>query len=117
MLSLKDQNREKIDINGLSFDTDIFASFLGIYLEEYVQLKEKDMEENNSYVVSIFQNIGENEKRRYEKLLDSMNLKWGRIEKNNKVTWRCCERKLAEFLYPLGNCYSKYIPQEILRCS
>lgn len=99
------------------FDFTTFVSFLSLYLAEGHCKKRKKRE--NSYVISIFQNAGANAEK-IDLLLTSMSgLKWKQTIKtppnrSAHIEWTCHDRELAEYLYELGLCYDKYVPQDVL---
>lgn len=93
--------------NDCEINSQTFMAFLGIYLAEGCITK------NNRNRINIYQNVGEKEAAIWD-ILQTFpeEMKWSRIETNEKVVFSLSDARLANVLKPLGNCYEKYIPVE-----
>lgn len=92
----------------LELDVNKFAAFMGIYLAEGWYSK-------SGFKVNICQKT-EHKIEEIEKLLNSIHeeLTWNKyVSKENNVVFSVCDARLHNFLKPLGNKYTKYIPYEI----
>lgn len=104
-------NRYNEDVSqDLLIKTDDFVKFLGIWLAEGNLQK--------SYRINISQNVG----KKLNEIKDlftrlpfkvSENITTRNDGKSEHSTIAFSDRRLYEYLKPLGNCYSKYIPEEI----
>lgn len=96
----------------IAIDTTVFMAFMGYYLSEGCTTRRSNRE--NGYRIAIFQNAGENADLIRETLKKfPAAIHWNERETAGKIVWENCDRRLGEYLHKLGNCYSKYIPQEI----
>ena len=103
-------NRYNEDVSkDLLIKTEDFVKFLGIWLAEGNLQK--------PYRINISQNIGEKLdkiKELFEKLPFVVNENIRESDdRTSNVILSFSDRRLYEYLKPLGNCYSKYIPEEI----
>lgn len=91
----------------LDINSNVFVQFLGIWLAEGHVSPAK-------YGVFITQRVGEKAEE-IEKLLNKMPISYNKnLTDNNKtVKFIFNDARLHAYLKPLGNKYSKYIPQEI----
>lgn len=94
----------------LEIATEVFAGFMGFWLAEgWVS------NEPHSYKISVSQNVGDELNQFVEKILNRFpsDITWKKTERDNKITYSTSDRRLYEYLKPLGKCYTKYIPVEI----
>jgi len=87
----------------LKMKLDNFMQFMGIFLSDGNTVE-------SSNVVVINQNKG----KKYDKIVRltkrlSDDLKWG----YHRKSMSCSDARLSNYLKPLGNCYEKYIPEEL----
>lgn len=110
-----------IIINGLTYDAEVFASFLGLYLAEGSVKLGKKREDGQEFVTSISQNEGE-KANKIQQLLDRMTtgiIKWKKYKRindagNTNICWQCSENSLGKYLYELGKQHERYIPNDII---
>lgn len=101
----------------VSIDMETMSAFMGIYLAEG---NTRYNPKGNKYKIELYQNEGPKADKIRE-LLQSMPFKWSegktpsRYYNTSKITWRCFDRRLAEYLYPLGKCYNKFVPKEFIK--
>jgi len=99
-------------LNDIDIDLETFSAFMGLYLAEgTTRLR------NNKYNIIIYQKEGEKADRIRDLLFSNMEpyFKWSeKTYGNNMVSWLCMDRRLGEYLKPLGVCYDKYVPDSLL---
>lgn len=92
-------------------DMDDWTSFLGLYLAEGHCAKD-----DRNYSVHIFQNEGE-KSLLIEELLNRLPFNWSKKilkkEKTSAITYTIRDKRLNEYLKPLGRSWEKYIPKEM----
>ncbi|MGM0501216.1 MAG: ribonucleoside triphosphate reductase [Bacillota bacterium] len=91
----------------LAIDMDLWLKFFGIFISEGSVDNDK-IAQSHGYRVVISQNKKKIRKK-IEQLLNEMPFNY-RIEGKNYII---CNKQLWSYLKQFGNCYSKYIPQEI----
>jgi len=103
----------------VEIDYNIWMSFIGIYLAEgntIRTMRNKNVASKSvGYKVIISQKNLEKVKM-IKELLSKFpkELKWTHtINKNGITTFSINDARLFNYLYPLGSCYDKYIPQEL----
>jgi hypothetical protein len=87
----------------LELPSDIYASFMGLYLAEG-HVANKD----GCYSITITQ-VKEHNKQPIRDLLASMNLGYVEYDRHFTIT----DRRLSEYLSPLGICYDKFVPNDV----
>jgi hypothetical protein len=107
----KNRKFKKDYTENVEIDMNVFISFLGIYLAKGNLSKGGD----GTYTCVHISHIKEESSLMIEKLLDMFpeGMKWGRKDREFILT----DRRLSKFLEGLGNCYSKYIPDEFKQLS
>lgn len=108
----KQATTRTIRVGSRDFRTEQFAAFLGLYLAEGSTTHRKGR--GDSYVIGIYQNEGEKGNKIRELLSAMDHVRWSESNKDGMITWKCHDLELAKYLYPLGNCYDKYVPAEII---
>lgn len=98
-------------LSDLELEFSSFVAFLGIYLSEGSCSKRS----NGSYCVSISQNEGHKADAIREVLHSLNGLEWNESKYENKVVWSCYDRRLGEYLHPIGDCYHKYVPKDVIQ--
>lgn len=94
-------NRYQVDITkDLILDAKVFAAFLGLYLAE------GNLVDNTGIVINQV-SLGGREMIR--QLFDTLELPYS----ENKTGFYLADLRLANYLRPLGNKYTKYIPQAV----
>lgn len=102
----------------LTFDKNIFAAFLGIYLSEGCVRYRKDRDVFDS--ITIFQNKGEKSKA-IENILKPFYSQFGcstsetDCYSGKKLVFNIYSRILATYLSQFGNCYDKYVDPDFLK--
>lgn len=97
---------------------DIWMSFIGIYLAEgHTEKTKRNGEKSNrhSYCIMITQKNAEKTEK-IKELLDKFpkELEWSfKTGKTGKTIFSIWDARLFDYLYTLGSCYTKYIPQEL----
>lgn len=93
----------------LTIDATLFCEFLGYYLSEgYLNNSSRD------YRVVLYQNPGEKSDK-IEACLRRLPFSfYKRLQKNGCNAFTIYDKRLFNYLKPLGDCYTKYIPSEIL---
>jgi hypothetical protein len=106
---LLDLYTDSIDVNALDF----FA-FMGIYLAEGSCYGTKKTTERTRRAITITQILGE-KANQIRLLLNKLPFKWSENyhEPSNKITFICYDARLYQYLKPLGNSYTKYIPSNL----
>jgi hypothetical protein len=92
---------------------DVFIKFLGIYLAEG-NCSNPTTIHRNGYSIHISQKK-ESVRAKIRELLSQFpeEIEWVETD----VDFRTCDKRLHNLLYPLGNCYQKYIPDEFKNLS
>lgn len=99
----------------LVIPSSLFAKFMGIWLAEGWTITRKY--NNSSYTVGISQRK-DSVKQFIRELLMDFPIQWSeRTDDNNTTTFWVSDIRLFEYLHPIGDCYGKYIPQEIKNLS
>lgn len=105
---------EFITINGKLFRTDTLMAFVGFYLAEGHCSKSH----KNNVIISQNEGIVADE---FREILKNLQLEYvERLKKNRDnviVRFYIKSKELYEYLYPLGKCYDKYIPNELKQYS
>lgn len=97
-------------LSNLELEFSSFVAFLGIYLSEGSCSKKS----NGSYSISICQNEGHKADAIREVLYSLDGLEWNESKYGNRIDWSCYDRRLGEYLYPIGDCYHKYVPKDVI---
>jgi hypothetical protein len=103
-------NKTKKYLNDLHIEFNTFSAFLGIYLSE----GSCSLKDNGSYQIGIFQNEGSKAEQIREILNSMTDLEWYESCLDQKVIFTCYDRRLGEYLYKFGKCYTKYIAKDYI---
>lgn len=104
------QNRNYMDDVHVDFND--FCEFLGIYLAEGCTKKTK-----NAYYISVYQNEGDTADYIRE-IISKFPFKFGERKikgREHHIEFWCTDRRLGEYLKPLGINFEKYIPENIIQ--
>lgn len=97
-----------LNFGNISIDFNLFCEFLGLYLAEGYTTKRKDR--HDSYIVGICQK-SKSKIQIIQTLIDKLPFQF---TNHNGQDWRCYNKELAKYLIQLGDCYTKYVPKEII---
>lgn len=99
----------------LIISSTVFAKFMGIWLAEgYTITRSKNA---TGYVVGISQRK-EEVKLKIREMLEEFPLKWNETTNSSgTTTFSVSDARLYTYLHKLGNCYNKYIPEEVKQFS
>ncbi len=97
---------------------DVWMSFIGIYLAEgHTECTRRDDKKTNKNSNRIY--LTQKNKEKTEKIKElllkfpsELNWSW-KTDKFGKTKFSISDARLFNYLYPLGNCYEKYIPEEL----
>jgi hypothetical protein len=90
----------------LHLDPKLFAAFMGLYLSEGSKANG-----GNNYTISIRQKNAWSKKHMFDEVLSLFpaHLSWRETEDGFEL----CDQRLHQYVEKLGDCYSKYIPDEV----
>ena len=90
----------------LCLDPKLFAAFMGVYLSE----GSCSSDSSDNYIVNISQKTEWSKRFIYDEVLSKMHpeLEWRDI----KTGFAVSDKRLYTYLKPIGDCYSKYVPEE-----
>lgn len=94
----------------LIIPSNIFSKFMGIWLSEGWTSTRN--ENSRGYIVGISQKK-ENIVNSIRELLKEFPIKWSERISNGTTTFWVSDARLFTFLHKLGDCYNKYIPEEV----
>ena len=96
----------------LELDFDDFCEFLGLYLAEGSVSNRSP----NGYRISISQNEG-TKANKIRSILSKLGFHWRENfeerKYNTHVVFSFSDARLGKYLHELGNCYTKYVPEDI----
>ena len=98
-------------IAGQNVEFNLFCSFLALYLSEGCVSHRKGR--NRSYVIQINQNVG-SKADHIRSILNELPWSFSEDIRDKKITWKCHNADLAEYLKPMGKAHTKYIPKDII---
>lgn len=109
----KNNTIETYSLGEFTVNMKAFIEFMAIYLSEGCTVKRKGRK--NSYYVHIYQNEGE-KANVIRNILNALPWKFRERKRKNSngIVWTTHDNTLANYLYPLGKAYEKYIPTDIL---
>jgi hypothetical protein len=108
------ENR-KIQYSNLVLDSKSFFAFLGFYLAEGCVRNTKN---RGNYEILISQNEGARAEQ-FRVVLSNMSpgIKWTERKRKNNIIFSIVDKRLYDYLKPLGNKYTKFIPEDIKSAS
>lgn len=108
------ENRKKQQ-SKLSLDAPSFFAFLGFYLAEGGV---KNTPNRGNYEITISQNEGQRAEQFREVLSNlSPEIQWTERKTENRVVFAIVDKRLYDYLKPLGNKYTKFIPDDVKSAS
>jgi len=112
-LSSIERNIETYQVGKNTIDLKLFSEFFAWYLAEGWTSKRKDRK--NSYIVALCQNEGEKADILRE-ILKKLPWNFSEYKRRNgkNIIWKCHNQELANYLFPLGKSYEKYIPKDFI---
>jgi hypothetical protein len=114
---MRNELKEKYS-KSIEIDYTTWMSFIGIYLAEgHTNRTKGNGDISNKKTGRIF--LTQIDPEKTDKIINLISsfpseLKWSwKTSKNGKTTFSISDARLFKYLYPLGSCYDKYIPQEL----
>lgn len=104
--------------NSVKIDYHIWMSFIGIYLSEgHTNRTKRNGEISNKKFGTVF--ITQKNSDKTNKIKDLLSkfpeeLKWTwKVRKDGSTLFKLTDARLFNYVYPLGSCYTKYVPEEL----